>query len=210
MYCTQMKRPPYHKSPFLPLRVTLNTSSEALQPYSLMPAALRGDVRPQHEISLAACPATWCVQCNRRVVVAHGGAPTAQHPLESTPKMKPSTPSTRWARQRRTFATGRARILKSTYFNKISAGFRIQDQAADRTYFTIMSIQQTHTIFQEFLRKIRSVFFFYTPEESPVEFGGGAFAAMEARMRDLSSTLQRGSNDVVATQLRHTLPCHFS
>jgi hypothetical protein len=33
------------------------------------------------------------------------------------------------------------------------------------------------------------VFYFYNPEDSPVEFGGAAFAAMEAQMRDLSSTL---------------------
>jgi hypothetical protein len=31
------------------------------------------------------------------------------------------------------------------------------------------------------------VFYFYNTEESPVEFGGAAFAGMEAQMRDLSS-----------------------
>ena len=43
------------------------------------------------------------------------------------------------------------------------------------------------------------VFYFYNPEESQLELGGAAWAAMEAHMRDLSTALGFSSHVGVTT-----------
>jgi hypothetical protein len=63
------------------------------------------------ELSLAAWPSPWFVRARRARVAAHGGAPATRHPPDSTLRLKPSTPSTRWARQRGTAAAAIGRTV---------------------------------------------------------------------------------------------------